>query len=116
RIDGLCITLAEHWIGAGTGANNFMGMVVSTGIGGGLIVNDRAAPGPTGNAGHIGHIEVGGADDDCACGGKGGVEAAATGPRTVAWAQSRGWNGVSGEDLAASYSDGDPIARAAIEH
>lgn len=116
RIDGLCITLAEHWIGAGTGANNFMGMVVSTGIGGGLIVNGRAAPGPTGNAGHIGHIEVGGADDDCACGGKGCVEAVASGPRTVAWAQSRGWNGVSGEELAASYSDGDPIARAAIEH
>lgn len=135
RIDGLCMALAEHWVGAGQGAQNFMGMVVSTGIGGGLVLNGRAAPGPTGNAGHIGHIEVGGADvggveaggveaggveaggveAECACGGKGCLEAIASGPRTVAWAQARGWNGASGEALAASYSAGDPIARAAVE-
>lgn len=115
RIDGLCTALAEHWVGAGQGAQNFMGMVVSTGIGGGLILNGRAAPSPTGNAGHLGHIEVGGAEDDCACGGKGCVEAVASGPRTVAWAQARGWSGGSGEDLATSYSAGDPIAHAAVE-
>ncbi|MEO7349064.1 MAG: ROK family protein [Terrimesophilobacter sp.] len=115
RIDGLCIALAEHWVGAGQGASNFMGMVVSTGIGGGLVLGGRAAPGPTGNAGHIGHLEVGGAEDPCSCGGKGCLEAVASGPRTVAWAQNRGWKGTSGQDLAASYSAGDPIALAAIE-
>ena len=115
RMDGECITLAEHWVGAAQGEDNLMGMVVSTGIGGGLILGGRAVAGPTGNAGHIGHIEVGGFDDPCSCGGTGCVEAVASGPKTTAWAQSQGWTGASGEDLAASYAAGDPIAIAAVQ-
>ena len=71
RLDGLCITLAEHWVGAGQGVDNLMGMIVSTGVGGGLILGGRTISGPSGNAGHIGHVEVGGYDDACACGGRG---------------------------------------------
>lgn len=115
RMDGLCITLAEHWVGAARGCDNVMGMVVSTGIGGGLILGGHTASGPTGNAGHIGHIEVGGFDEPCACGGTGCVEAIASGPKSVAWARSQGWTGDSGEDLGRSYDAGDPIARAAVE-
>jgi glucokinase len=115
RMDGLCITLAEHWIGAAQGYNNVLGMIVSTGIGGGLILDGRAFAGPTGNAGHIGHIEVGGFDDPCLCGGTGCLEAVASGPKTVAWANQNGWVGATGEELAASYALGDPIARSAVE-
>jgi glucokinase len=115
RMDGLCITLAEHWVGAAKGYNNVMGMVVSTGIGGGLILDGITVPGPTGNAGHIGHVEVGGFSDRCACGGTGCVEAIASGPKSVAWAQAQGWSGVSGEDLGVSYAAGDAIAIAAVK-
>lgn len=114
RIDGLCITLAEHWVGAAVGVGNVLGMVVSTGIGGGLILGGRTVAGPSGNAGHIGHVEVAGFDDPCACGGRGCLEAIASGPRSVAWAQEQGWSGTSGEELAESYAAGDGIARAAI--
>lgn len=114
RMDGECITLAEQWVGAARGESNVMGMVVSTGIGGGLILGGRAVAGPTGNAGHIGHVEVGGFDDPCDCGGTGCVEAIASGPKTVAWAQRHGWAGATGEDLAASYAVGDTVAIAAI--
>ncbi len=114
RMDGECITLAEHWIGAAQSEDNLMGMVVSTGIGGGLILGGRAVAGPTGNAGHIGHVEVGGFDVACLCGGTGCVEAIASGPRTTDWAQAQGWSGASGEDLAVSYAAGDPIAIAAV--
>lgn len=114
RMDGMCITLAEHWVGAAKGYDNVMGMVVSTGIGGGLILNGRTVPGPTGNAGHIGHVEVGGFSDRCACGGTGCVEAVASGPKSVTWAQGQGWKGATGEDLGASYAAGDPIAIAAV--
>lgn len=114
RMDGECITLAEHWVGGAQGARNVMGMVVSTGIGGGLILDGRAVAGPTGNAGHIGHIEVGGFDEPCLCGGTGCVEAVASGPNTTAWARAQGWTGETGEDLAASYAGGDPIAVAAV--
>ena len=115
RMDGLCITLAEHWIGAASGYDNVMGMIVSTGIGGGLILQGNTVSGPTGNAGHIGHVEVAGFDDPCSCGGIGCVEAIASGPMTVAWARRQGWSGSSGEELGASFTAGDPIAAAAIE-
>jgi glucokinase len=114
RIDGLCITLAEHWIGAARGADNVMGMIVSTGVGGGLILGGRTVPGPTGNAGHIGHIEVAGFDDPCSCGGRGCLEAVASGPNTVRWARSEGFDGETGEDLATAYAAGDGVAIAAV--
>lgn len=111
-IDGLAITLAEHRYGAGRGSENVMGMVVSTGIGGGLVIDGRGISGANGNAGHIGHVQVSGYDDPCACGRRGCVEATASGPNSVRWAQSQGWEGTTGEELAASS---DPRARAAIE-
>ncbi|TFC09829.1 ROK family protein [Cryobacterium algoritolerans] len=114
RLDGLCITLAEHWLGAGQGTDSLMGMVVSTGVGGGLILGGATVSGPSGNAGHIGHIEVGGFDDRCACGGIGCLEAVASGPRTVAWARGQGWAGSTGEELSASYAAGDAVAVAAV--
>jgi glucokinase len=114
RMDGQCIALAEHWVGAGQGSNNLMGMIVSTGIGGGLMLGGAIIPGPTGNAGHIGHVEVGGFDDICDCGGIGCVEGIASGPKTVKWARAQGWTGSTGEELGASYAAGDEIARAAV--
>lgn len=115
RLDGLCITLAEHWVGAGQGLDSIMGMIVSTGVGGGLILGGNTVTGPSGNAGHIGHVEVAGYDDPCACGGIGCLEAIASGPKTVAWAQSEGWSGSTGEELAAAYAAGDPIAARAVK-
>lgn len=114
EMDGLCITLAEQWVGAAQGHDDVMGMVVSTGVGGGLLLGGKTVAGPTGNAGHIGHVEVAGFDDPCACGGRGCLEAIASGPKTVAWAQRQGWQGSTGEDLAASHRDGDEIAIAAV--
>lgn len=111
-VDGLAITLAEQLYGAGRGSDNVMGMVVSTGIGGGLVIDGRGISGASGNAGHIGHVQVSGFDDPCACGRSGCVEAVASGPSSVRWARAQGWQGATGEDLAASS---DPRARAAIE-
>lgn len=115
RMDGICITLAEVWLGAAQGESNVMGMIVSTGVGGGLILGGRAIAGPTGNAGHIGHVAVAGFDDPCACGARGCLEGIASGPRTVAWARTRGFTGDTGEQLGAAAASGNAVARAAIE-
>ena len=48
--DGLCMALGEHWRGAGRGAAFMLGMVVSTGVGGGLVLDGRPYAGRTGNA------------------------------------------------------------------
>lgn len=116
RIDGEAIAIAEHWIGAAQGADHLIGMVVSTGVGGGIISGGRTVPGRHGNAGHIGHVGVPGPDSvvRCACGGIGCVEAIASGPKSVAWARDHGWTGSTGEELGASAAAGDSIARAAI--
>jgi len=114
RIDGTTITLAEHWLGAGVGVSNMMGMVISTGIGGGLILDGRIVSGRAGNAGHIGHLEVAGMTGEATFGGIGSLEAIASGPHTVAWAVAQGWPGSSGEELAASYATGNATAVAAI--
>ncbi|WP_316311416.1 ROK family protein, partial [Clavibacter michiganensis] len=51
---------AEHWGGAGRGHDPVMGMIVSTGVGGGRVLSGRTAARSTGNVGHIGHGRVGG--------------------------------------------------------
>ncbi|NBE93616.1 ROK family protein [Nonomuraea sp. KC401] len=90
--DAICLAVAEHWKGAGRGVADMLGMVVSTGVGGGLILNGRLVNGRTGNAGHIGHVvvePVGG--PRCGCGGHGCLEAVARGPALTEWALSQGW-------------------------
>ncbi|WP_243063709.1 ROK family protein [Humibacter sp. RRB41] len=115
EMDGVAITMAEHWVGAAQGVDNVMGMVISTGIGGGLIVGGRVVTGPTGNAGHIGHVDVAGFQGEDTFGKATSLEAIASGPHTVAWARRQGFTGSSGEDLAAAYAAGDPIAHDAIQ-
>jgi glucokinase len=74
--DAKAIALAEGWLGAAAGETNFVGMVVSTGIGGGLVIDGRLLPG---NAGHIGHVIVRPGGRLCRCGGRGCLEAEASG-------------------------------------
>ncbi|MYV43358.1 ROK family protein, partial [Streptomyces sp. SID1328] len=78
--DGVAITAAEHWQGAARGHDNALCMVVSTGVCGGLVLGGRLHPGPTGNAGHIGHISVDLDGEPCPCGARGCVEGLASGP------------------------------------
>lgn len=115
RMDGICITLAEIWTGAARGEENVMGMIVSTGVGGGLVLGGHVVTGRSGNAGHIGHVQVAGFVDLCACGARGCLEAVASGPRSVAWARTQGFTGATGEELAAAARAGDAAARAAVK-
>lgn len=56
--DAKALALAEGWLGRAAGVSNFMAMVVSTGVGGGIVVDGRLLDGASGNAGHIGHVVV----------------------------------------------------------
>lgn len=56
--DAKALALAEGWLGAAAGVSNYIAMVVSTGVGGGIVLNNRLLDGAAGNAGHIGHIIV----------------------------------------------------------
>jgi glucokinase len=111
--DGLCMALGEHRHGAGRGAQFMLGMVVSTGIGGGLVLDGAPYDGRTGNAGHVGHVVVEPDGALCTCGGHGCVETVASGPHMAKWARDHGWDAPSGADakeLADAANAGDPIA------
>ena len=56
--DAKALALAEGWLGAAKNDTNFIAMVVSTGIGGGIVLNGNLLEGAEGNAGHIGHVFV----------------------------------------------------------
>jgi len=56
--DAKAVALAEGWKGRAHGVENFIGMVVSTGVGGGIVLDGRLLDGGQGNAGHIGHVVV----------------------------------------------------------
>lgn len=113
-IDGACLALAEHHVGALRGVPNGLAMTVSSGIGGGIIADGRVVLGRTGNAGHVGHIVVPGWDVPCECGGVGCVEAIASGMSSVRWAREQGWRGETGAGLAKAAHSGDEIALAAL--
>jgi glucokinase len=118
--DGVAIAAAEHWLGAARGHDNAVCMVVSTGVGGGLVLGGRVYPGPTGNAGHIGHISVDLDGDPCPCGSRGCVERIASGPNIARRALESGWRPPAGaEPTAAAVADsaraGDPVALASFD-
>ncbi|MFG6503440.1 ROK family protein [Microbacterium sp. P05] len=114
RLDGQCLALAEAWVGNLVGTRNAMALVVSTGVGSGLIVDGRLLSGGTGNAGHLGQMLIrevaAGQDPDEAS-----VERISSGTGSVAWARANGWEGTTGEELVADSLRGHPTAVAAIQ-
>ena len=112
--DVVALVVGEHWRGAGRGVDDLLGMVVSTGVGGGVLLRGRVVDGRTGNAGHVGHLVVDPDGPECGCGGRGCVEAIARGPATVAWARDRGCPARDGVELAALARAGDEVALAAL--
>lgn len=115
--DGHCFALGEHWLGAGRDVDSMIGLVLSTGVGGGAVINGRLFSGTTGNAVHLGHISVNAWGPRCVCGCHGCTEMYARGPALVAAAQLQGWRG--GTDARALADDaraGNAVALDVIDY
>src|SRR6185312_4127672 len=122
--DGVAMAAGEHWRGAARGRENAVCMVVSTGVGGGLILGGRLRPGPSGNAGHVGHMCVELDGPPCPCGARGCVEIIASGTAIAARAVRQRWERPAGPgpaseataaEVAASALAGDEIALASFD-
>ena len=102
--------LAEWRLGAGRGLDDLVFVPIGAGVSAGVIVNGSLVTGG-GNAGEIGHVDVG-HGERCACGGRGCVEAVAS-----AAAVARRYAGISGQPVAGAREvaermvAGDPAAR-----
>ncbi|GAA3137334.1 ROK family protein [Planomonospora alba] len=114
--DAQCMALGEWWKGlperGPSGA--VLGMVVSTGVGGGFVLDGAPYLGPTGNAGHIGHITADPDGEPCPCGAAGCVETVASGPSMVRWARANGWTGRDARALALDAHAGVAVAELAF--
>ncbi len=78
--DANMAALAEWRFGAGEGTQHLIYLTISTGIGGGIIIDGRLLTGAHGYAGEVGHVSISLDGPRCGCGQCGHVEALASGP------------------------------------
>ncbi len=78
-LDAKAVALAEGWLGAARGAQSFCTILVSTSVGGGLVLDGELVDGASGNAGNIGHIIVEPGGRRCTCGARGCLDSEASG-------------------------------------
>lgn len=81
--DGQCLALAEASLGAARGKKHVIGIILGTGVGGGLLLGGKLYRGSTGGAGHVGHITVDSSGLRCGCSQKGHFESWCSGPAIV---------------------------------
>jgi glucokinase len=123
--DANAAALAEHKFGAGRGFNNFVYMTISTGIGGGIIIDGKLVHGISGNAGEVGHILVMPNGYKCGCGARGCLEAVCSGTGIARRMRMKIFNGkessvtakvedaeqITAKLIAEAAATGDPVAR-----
>ncbi|MFJ8870807.1 ROK family protein [Streptomyces sp. NPDC102473] len=116
--DAVAMAAAEHRHGAARGHRNALCLVVSTGVGAGLILGGSVHHGITGNAGHLGHISVDFNGEPCPCGAKGCLEVMASGTAITRHALALGWkapSAVNAAGVADAARAGDTTALAAFD-
>ncbi len=128
--DANLAVLAEHRIGAARGFHHVVMVTLGTGIGGGIVADDRVQVGAAGFAGEIGHMVVDPNGPPCPCGRRGCWERFASGAGLGVRAREAALAGhlgevvrlaggdpesVRGEDVSAAAAGGDPAARRVIE-
>lgn len=128
--DANLFTLGEHWLGAGNGHPHMLGITLGTGVGGGLILNDRLWSGTAGTAGEVGHLTIDPEGRKCHCGNRGCLETMASGFWTSVWVREQlergaaSWlrelwekdkEALDGETLVTAARLNDPLALRAFE-
>jgi glucokinase len=126
--DATAGALGEYWFGAGRerGIRHLVYLTISTGVGGGLILDGRVYRGANGNAGELGHLTIERNGRPCACGRRGCLEAYASGTNIARRAReaitSGDWSGpstlstlstlseITARDVSAAAAVGDPLA------
>ena len=123
--DANLAALGEWKFGAGQGHHNLIYLTISTGIGGGIIVDDRMLLGARGLAAEVGHTTVLPDGPHCGCGQRGHLEALASGTAIANWVEEQMKNEVpttlsssipvTSKLISEAARQGDELARQAIE-
>ena len=128
--DANLFAVGEHWLGAGVGFDEMLGMTLGTGVGGGLILKGLLWQGTAGTAGEIGHMTIDPEGKRCHCGNRGCLETLASGAWAAVWVKEQLAQGAAswlrelweadpealvGETLVAAARQNDPLALKAFE-
>jgi len=123
--DANMAALGEARFGAGKGHSNLIYITISTGIGGGVILDNDLVLGARGLAGEIGHVTVVPNGPLCGCGKRGHLEAVASGTAIARWMREQiasglfsslsGMQTISAKDVAEAADQGDPLAIQAMK-
>jgi glucokinase len=121
--DATACALAESWFGAGRdrGARHLVYLTISTGVGGGLVLDGRLYRGAAGNAGELGHLTVDYLGRQCGCGRRGCLEAYVSGTNiglrarealaTGRTSSLSALPGVTAADVSGAAAGGDALAQ-----
>jgi glucokinase len=129
--DANAAALAEAVWGSGVGFRNVFYATLGTGIGAGIVFDQRIYHGRTGSAAEGGHVSIDYNGPRCGCGKRGCVEALCSGPAIAKRAQARlsesttpsrmrelaGGNieRITAEHVAEAFREGDPVAKEVLE-
>lgn len=113
--DASAATLAECRLGAGVGVKDMVYLTLSTGIGGGVIVDGRLRQGATGSIAEVGHQVIDIHGPACACGNYGCLEAMASGAAIRRMARERMGADLTAEEVAVRAGGGDRRALAILD-
>lgn len=118
--DANCFAVAESLHGAGRGARVVFGVILGTGVGGGLVIDGEPRIGLHGVAGEWGHSPIGDEDPQaapaprCYCGQRGCVETRLSGPGFAADHERLGGPALQAPEVLARAEAGEPVARRAL--
>lgn len=113
--DANCFALAEARLGAARDADVVFGVILGTGVGGGIVLNGDIWAGPQHIAGEWGHHSIDPAGPRCYCGRRGCVEKLLAGPALEASYREAGGDAVSAGEIARRASEGEGRASAALD-
>ena len=112
--DGNAAAIAEWQAGVARGARHVVMLTLGTGVGGGLILDDRPYRGATGSGAELGHIVLEPGGPACGCGGHGHLESFAAGPAADRVARSLYGDGANAHELVRRGRDGEAAAIEAL--
>ena len=111
--DATAAAAGEHRFGAGAGTRHMVYLTISTGVGGGIVIDGRLYRGASGNGGELGHVTVDYRGRPCrGCGRRGCLEAYVSGTSIAERAREAGMDGAVAADVAVAARAGNPVARA----
>jgi fructokinase len=108
--DANCFALAEAIAGAGVGAPLVFGVILGTGVGGGIVHRGELLRGPQHLAGEWGHHSIDPAGPTCYCGHRGCVESLISGPAVVNQYRALGGTAADMQEVVAAHRAGEPKA------